>query len=66
LHGENQYVLAKLPDAILDQSLAGAKTIFDPGGLPDRLKKALAEYALNAKMDYHLDGQGDAGNSRNG
>jgi putative transposase len=46
--------------------LAGAKTKFDPGGLPDRLKKALAECALNAKMDYHLHGQGDAGNSHNG
>jgi putative transposase len=34
--------------------------------LPDRLKKALTECALNAEMDYHLYGQGDAGNSRNG
>jgi putative transposase len=57
-----------IPDAILDQLLAGAdaKTAFDPGGLLEGLKKALAERALNAEMDYHLDGQGDAGNSRNG
>ena len=42
-----------IPDAILDQLLAGAdaKTAFDPGGLLDGLKKALAERALNAEMD---------------
>ena len=57
-----------IPDAILDQLLAGAdaKAAFEPGGLLDGLKKALAERALNAEMDYHLDGQSDAGNSRNG
>ncbi len=57
-----------IPDAILDQLLAGAdaKTAFDPGGLLDGLKKALAERALNAEMDHHLDGDGGAGNSRNG
>jgi hypothetical protein len=40
-----------IPDAILDQLLAGAdaKTAFDPGGLLDGLKKALAERALNAE-----------------
>jgi putative transposase len=53
---------------ILDQLLAGAdaKTAFDPGGLLDGLKKALAERALNAEMDHHLDGDGQGGNSRNG
>ena len=53
---------------ILDQLLAGAdaKTAFDKDGLLDELKKALAERALNAEMDHHLDaGEGD-GNSRNG
>jgi len=57
-----------IPDAILDQLLAGAdaKTAFDPGGLLDGLKKALAERALNAEMDHHLGGPGGAGNSRNG
>ena len=37
-----------IPDAILDQLLAGAdpKTAFDPNGLLDDLKKALAERAL--------------------
>lgn len=58
----------KIPDAILDQLLAGAdaKTAFDPNGLLDELKKALAERALNAEMDYHLAGEGGAGNGRNG
>jgi putative transposase len=57
----------KIPDAILDQLLAGTdpKTAFDPNGLLDGLKKALAERVLNAEMDHHLDGEG-AGNSRNG
>jgi putative transposase len=58
----------KIPDAILDQLLAGAdpKTAFDPNGLLDELKKALAERALNAEMDHHLGGEEGAGNSRNG
>src|SRR4051795_5646508 len=58
----------RIPDAILDQLLAGAdpKTAFDPNGLLDELKKALAERALNAEMDHHLSGEEGAGNSRNG
>jgi putative transposase len=58
----------RIPDTILDQLLAGAdpKTAFDPDGLLDGLKKALAERALNAEMDHHLTGDGGAGNSRNG
>src|SRR5947208_17111101 len=58
----------RIPDAILDQLLAGAdpKTAFDPNGLLDGLKKALAERALNAEMDHHLAGDGGVGNSRNG
>jgi putative transposase len=57
-----------IPDALLDQLLAGAdpKTAFDPGGLLDGLKKALAERALNAEMDHHLSGPEGAGNGRNG
>ena len=57
-----------LPDALLDQLLAGAdpKTAFDPGGLLDGLKKALADRALNAEMDHPLSGPEGAGNSRNG
>ena len=57
-----------IPDALLDQLLSGAdpKTAFDPGGLLDSLKKALAERALNAEMEHHLSGTEGAGNSRNG
>ena len=57
----------RIPDALLDQLLAGADptTAFDANGLLDDLKKALAERALNAEMDHHLCGD-DAGNSRNG
>src|SRR3954467_12430895 len=56
----------RIPDAILDQLLAGAdpKTAFDPNGLLDELKKALAERALNAEMDHHLAAD-ESGNSRN-
>src|SRR5689334_7884042 len=59
---------SRIPDAILDQLLAGAdpKTAFDPNGLLDGLKKAFAERALNAEMDHHLAGDGGAGNSRDG
>ena len=57
-----------IPDVMLDQLLSGTKAAaaFDPGGLLDQLKKALAERALNAEMDHHLAGDGGAGNSRNG
>lgn len=59
-----------IPDAILDQLLAGAeaKDAFGRDGLLDGLKKALAERALGAEMDHHLRaGEPDgATNSRNG
>ena len=58
----------KIPNSILDQLLAGAdpKLAFEPNGLLDELKKALAERALNAEMDHHLAGETGAGNGRNG
>ncbi len=39
-----------IPDQLLEQLLAGAdpRTAFDPNGLLDGLKRALAERALNA------------------
>ena len=57
-----------IPDALLDQLLAGAdpKSAFDSNGLLDSLKKALTERALNAEMDHHLSGDEEAGNGRNG
>ena len=56
-----------IPDAILDQLLAGvdAKTAFDQNGLLDQLKKALTERALKAELDHHLAGD-ESGNHRNG
>ena len=57
----------RIPDAILDQLLAGAdaKSAFDANGLLDDLKKALAERAHNAEMDHHLAAD-ESANSRNG
>jgi putative transposase len=57
-----------IPADLLDQLLAGGDVATAPnsGGLLDALKKALAERALNAEMDYHLDDAGEAGNTRNG
>ena len=57
----------RIPAAVLDQLLAGAdpKTVFDPNGLLDDLKKALAERVLNAEIDHHLAGE-EQGNRRNG
>src|SRR3954451_5465577 len=58
---------SRVPDAVLDQLLAGVdpKTAFDPNGLLDDLKKALAERVLNAEMDHHLASE-EPGNWRNG
>src|ERR1700704_5651781 len=57
----------RISDAVLDQLLAGAdpKAAFDPNGLIDDLKKALAERVLNAEMAHHLTGE-EPGNRRNG
>jgi transposase-like protein len=50
----------RIPDVVLDQLLAGAdpKTVFDPNGLLDDLKKALAERVLSVEMDHHLGRRG--------
>src|SRR3982750_4603283 len=59
-----------IPDELLDQLLAGSdpRTALTEGGLLDGLKKALAERALNAELDHHLEnGEPDGrGNGRNG
>lgn len=57
-----------IADALLDQLLAGAdaRAAFDKDGLLDELKKALAERALNAEMDHHLETGQEDGNRRNG
>ncbi len=58
----------RISDHLLDQLLAGAdaKAAFAKDGLLDELKKALAERALNAEMDHHLDQESEASNTRNG
>ncbi len=59
-----------IPDELLDQLLAGRdpQAALGRDGLIDELKRALAERALNAEMDHHLDGEAAEGrlNSRNG
>jgi putative transposase len=58
-----------IPDALLDQALDGTdpRTAFNPDGVLDALKKALAERMLNAEMDQHLGGEAaDGRNTRNG
>ena len=39
---------------------------FEQGGLPDSLKRALTERALNAETDHHLGQDDQADNNRNG
>jgi putative transposase len=59
-----------IADELLDQLLAGRdpQAALGRDGLIDELKRALAERALNAEMDHHLDGEAaeGRGNSRNG
>jgi len=57
-----------IPDDLLDQLLGGmdaASALNSPDWM-NALKKALAEKALSAEMDYHLGAEGEAENSRNG
>jgi len=55
---------------LLDELLKGQdpKKLFEQNGLLDELKKALAERALNAELDHHLeqDAEQATGNHRNG
>ena len=59
-----------IPDALLDQLLAGRdpQAALGRDGLIDELKRALTERALNAEMDHHLRAETVEGrlNSRNG
>ena len=52
-----------IPDELLDQLLAGRdpQAALGRDGLVDELKRALAERALNAEMDHHLDGEAAEG-----
>ena len=57
-------------EELLDELLGGADPaeVFRDGGLIDDLKKAVAERALDAEMDAHLDREPErsSGNHRNG
>lgn len=57
-----------IPKELLDQLLTGTDAVsaLNQGGLLDALKKALAERALNAEMDHHLEQEAQGNNSRNG
>ena len=65
----------KLPDEVVDELLAGARTeeeIVGPGGLLAQLTKRLVERAMEVEMTDHLgyerhqEPPGGAGNTRNG
>jgi putative transposase len=65
----------KLPDDVVDELLAGARTeeeIVGPGGLLSQLTKRLVERALEVELsdhvgyDRHQEPPGGAGNTRNG
>jgi putative transposase len=66
---------ALLPDEVIDELLAGAKTegeIVGPGGLLSQLTKRLVERAMEVELtdhlgyEPHLEPPGGAGNTRNG
>src|SRR5246500_759930 len=65
----------QLPDEVVDELLAGAKTeeeIFGPGGVFGQLTKRLVERALEVELTDHLgyerhaEPPGGTGNTRNG
>ena len=62
--------IRKISDEVLDELLVGQDAVeaFRSGTLVDDLKKAVAERALDAEMEAHLEREGeqDAGNHRNG
>jgi putative transposase len=57
-----------IPDDLLDQLLGGmdAGSALNSPDWINGLKKALADRALNAEMDYHLGNEAEADNARNG
>ena len=58
----------RISDELLDELLAGddPAEVFRSGRLVDDLKKAVAERALDAEMDAHLEHESASGNHRNG
>ncbi len=75
LRGVPDDLRGKLPDEVVDQLLAGARTeeeIVGPGGLLSQLTKRLVERAMEVEITDHLgyerhqEPPGGAGNTRNG
>ena len=75
LDGVPDEIRRQLPDEVVDELLAGARTeeeIFGPGGVFGRLTKRLVERALEVELtdhlgyEPHLEPPGGAGNARNG
>src|SRR5579875_2627863 len=75
LSGVPDDLRGKLPDDVVDQLLAGARTeeeIVGPGGLLSQLTKRLVERALEVELTDHLgyephaEPPGGAGNTRSG
>ena len=58
----------QISDELLDELLTGddPAEVFRSGRLVDDLKKAVAERALDAEMDAHLEHEWASGNHRNG
>ena len=58
----------RISETLLDELLAGQDPaeVFRDGSLIDDLKKAVAERALDAEMDAHLEGEQTPDNRRNG
>src|SRR5579859_2660609 len=75
LEGVPDDLRRQLPDEVVDELLAGAKTeeeIVGPGGLLSHLTKRLVERALEVELtdhvgyERHQEPPGGAGNTRNG
>ena len=75
LEGVPEDLRGQLPDELVDELLAGAKTeeeIVGPGGLLSQLTKRLVERAMEVELTDHLgyeshqEPPGGAGNTRNG
>ena len=58
----------RISEALLDELLAGQDpaAVFRDGSLIDDLKKAVAERALDAEMDAHLEAEQTPDNRRDG
>jgi putative transposase len=75
LDGVSDEMRRKLPDELVDELLAGARTedeVVGPGGLLSQLTKRLVERAMEVELTDHLgyephqEPPGGAGNTRNG